>query len=104
MKQRILENLNTILGDDYDEALLSILIDKALSNIKKIRNYPNNYTEAMINTDIESYEYQILDIVIKMFNIRGAEGETQRSENSTSHVFASENSFYKDIKPIAKVI
>lgn len=104
MLERILNNLETYLGDEYEVDLCTLLVNKCLENLKRARNYPENYTETMINDDLKNYEYKIFDLVLDAFNKRGVENEKSHSENGISVSFIDDEKLYSGILPIARVI
>lgn len=72
---------------DSDE-VISAYLTKAETEIMN-RAYPYGYSE---ETEFPSkYEILACDIVIYLMNKRGAEGQTQHSENGISRVYANSN-------------
>lgn len=70
--------INLMMGESYDEDLLSAYISQAQQLCAK-REY--SLSEVPDDIDYDKYDDIVLDAVIIGCSIRGAEGETQHSEN-----------------------
>lgn len=105
MLERILYNIKAYLGDEADgkDTLLAIIVGKVIANVKLYRNYPSNYEEESINSDLEKYENKIFEIALAEYNRIGVEGESNHSENGVGASFVSNAKLYDGILPIARV-
>lgn len=72
------DRINLILGEEYDASLLEVYIEQAQTECVnweyQLIGIPESY-------DIEKYDALVIDAVVFGISIRGAEGETQHSEN-----------------------
>lgn len=105
LSDEILSDLTTELGlKDNDEiAVLSIKVKNAVREVKKARNYPNNYTESMIDEDLENYYSNIKDLALYDYNQVGAEGEVSHSENGTSRTWKDRKECLNGVIPFVKI-
>lgn len=103
MKNKILQDLLMYLGEG-EEALLSLLINRAIANVKVKRNYPNHWDEDMIDDDLENYQYVIFDAVVYAYGKMGAEGQQSHSENGISRSWIDEGKLYADVIPFVTVL
>lgn len=106
LSEEILSDLITELDvKDNDEiAKLSIKVKNAEREVKKARNYPNNYTDSMIEEDLESYYSNIKELALYDYNQIGAEGEKSHSENGTSRTWKDRKECLNGVYPFVKII
>lgn len=86
-----------------DEDTLSMDVENAINEIETIRNYPSDYTNDMIITDMSRFFNQIIDVAMFDYNQIGIEGETSHSENGISRTYRSRNSLFRGICPLAAI-
>ena len=105
MKKLILNNLKLYFGDEFNdnEALLEVITDKVIANVKMYRRYPDSYTDEDINKDLARYQSKIEDVIIALFNRAGVEGQTMHQENNVNVSFVSEGRLYDFVTPLASV-
>lgn len=109
MEQELLQDLKNYLGDDYNESsepALLICIKRAINSFKNKREYPDNYSESMIEKDMKKKYFCIWDDVLYWCNMQGYEFQTSHSENGTNRSWKSEDEIYifHGILPIARII
>ena len=85
----ILKDLTDELGltKESDVAVLSSKIKSAICEVRMHRNYPDHFTEAQIETDLNRHYSNIRELALYDFNQVGAEGQTSHNENSTSRTW-----------------
>lgn len=104
----VLEKLKTYIGisDDTQNALLSLLIEKAEKAVLN-RRYPFGYTDEEKSITLSYYSDIVLDIAVYLYNKRGAEGQTGHSENGIGRSYESAGipeSYLHGIVPVCKVL
>lgn len=109
MEQKLLQDLKDYLGEDYsnfDESTLLICIKRAINSFKNKRNYPDNYSENLIQKDMEKKYFCIWDDVLYWCNMAGIEFQTSNSENGSSRSWQSEDEIYvfHGVLPIARIV
>lgn len=109
MELELLQDIKDYLGNDYDEEQESTLlfcIKRAIKSFKNKRNYPDQYTEAIIDKDINRFYMCIFDLTLYWINKQGIEFQTGHSENGTTRSWNSESEIFSlhDVIPIAKII
>lgn len=89
--------IQTMIGEDIDDDLLSIYLRQA---IQKILNH--RYPFGTSKTDIEPrFEQDLLELTIVLFNQRGAEGQRSHNENGVQRTWRTEYEILKGIPPMA---
>lgn len=109
MEKELLQDLKDYLGDDYEaaqESALLFCIKRALLSFKNKRNYPDTYSDTVINKDMEKYYSCIFDLTLYWCNMQGCEFQSSHSESGVSRSFDSERDIYvlHDVIPIARII
>lgn len=75
------------LEDEPNIKILSSKIKSAIREVKKLRSYPEHFTEERIQKDLERHYSNIRELALYDFNQVGAEGQTSHSENGTSRAW-----------------
>lgn len=109
MELELLQDLKDYLGNDYDEEQESTLlfcIKRAIKSFKNKRNYPDQYSETLIDKDIDKFYMCIFDLTLYWMNKQGIEFQTNHSENGTTRSWNSESEIFSlhDVIPIARII
>lgn len=95
-----LQQIQTMLGDEYDANLLGVYLLQAKQLILNKR-FP--YGEQP--SDVEpKYEQLQIELTIALFNERGAEGQKSHNENGVSRVWRSKEEIMYDVVPLADVL
>lgn len=92
------------IKDNAEISALNIKVKNAIREVKRARNYPNHYTQEMINKDLENYYSNIKEIALYDYNQIGAEGETSHSENGTSRTWKDRKECFNGIYPFIRTI
>lgn len=91
-----LEQVKLVIGmeDDYEDALLQLLIQRAEEIVQQFSRNP------------KAYEYLVVDAVVIAYNQRGAEGNKSTSSSgiSQSWAFNTMHDFIKSQLPARYVI
>lgn len=105
LSDEILSDLTTELGlkDNDEMAKLSIKVKNAEREVKRARNYPNSYTDKMIEEDLYNYYSNIKDLALYDYNQIGAEGESEHLENSINRKWVNRNSLFNGVFPVGKI-
>lgn len=95
-----LQQIQTMLGDEYDANLLGVYLRQAKSLILNKR-----FPYGVQPSDVEpKYEQLQIELTIALFNERGAEGQKSHNENGVSRVWRSKEEIMYDIVPLADVL
>lgn len=103
MKEKLLEELETYLNEN-NEDLLTLLIDRAIGNIKTRRNYPATWDSEKMQEDIERFHYTVFDAVVYAYSKMGADFQQSHGENGISRSWIDEGKLYADVVPYVKII
>ena len=74
----IITQINLMMGEEYSDELLSAYISQAQQECVK---YEYQLIGIPEDVDMTKYDILVINAVIAGMSIRGAEGETQHSEN-----------------------
>ena len=106
LKEDVFESLKTELeiteGSRFNEVLLRSKVDNAYREVQTARSYPASYTEAAIERDMENYYTQVRSRALYDYNAIGSEYQTSFSEDGSSIHYASRDSLFAGVLPIAK--
>ena len=104
MIEEIIEELRAELeeteGDKFSLSLLRSKVNGAYRAVKAARKYPHSYTEAFIERDMENYYSQVREIAMYDYNIIGAEGQTQYSQDGVSVHYVDRDKLFYGVLPI----
>lgn len=101
-KNKIFENLKTYLGERDDE-IIWVLVDLACQNVVN-RRYPFGYTEEQEVAAIKYYGNVVFRAVVYAYNMQGAEGQSNHSENGINRTYIDEDKLYTEIVPLCGVL
>lgn len=107
LQEEILNDLKIELQNDADfsESILEVKVKNAIREIKSARNYPNSYTDEMIEKDLETNYYStIVNLARYDYNQIGAEGEVNHSEGDVSRSWVDRKEFFNGIAPFVKIL
>lgn len=108
MLDEIFENLKEeILADEaqadlFSEKLLRSKINAAFRDVKRARNYPKTYSDAMIEADLTEFYANIESIARYDYNAVGSEGLNSYSADGTSIHYQDRNKLFYGVYPIAR--
>lgn len=102
----IYDELSTELGisDEADLSMLLAKVKNAYREIKKIRNYPEDYTDDMTSKDMEKYFSNIHNLALYDYNQIGAEGEKSHSDNTGTRTWETRNKCLEGVVAICTLI
>lgn len=105
MKNAIIDELRIeLLGDpSLSEDMLNIKVDSAIREVKRVRNYPANYTDEMIEKDLVGFYSNIKNIALYDYNQIGIEGQSVSNENGENRTFVDRNSLFRGVNSFAKI-
>lgn len=96
-----IEQMQVMLGEEYQSKLLGVYLRKAKSMILNKRfpfGYPNDQ-------EIEpKYEQLQIELAICLFNERGAEGQSSHNENGVSRSWRGKDEIMREVVPYASVL
>jgi len=109
VEERLLQDLMDYFSADYDEeqeTTLLFCIRRAINAFKNKRNYPDSYTDSIIEKDLCKYYPCIFDLALYWANKQGYEFETSHSENGVNISFQNENEIFAlhSVLPIARFV
>lgn len=89
----------TVLAD-----VLAVKVKAVVRELLNIRNYEHSgMTDAEIETDINRYYTQCMNVARYDYNQLGAEGEDSHSENGISRKYIERGKLWSGAVPFAKV-
>ena len=84
--------------------VLAIKVKAVVRELLSIRNYENSgMTDYEIETDMNRYYTQCMNVARYDYNQLGAEGEDSHSENGISRKYIERNRLWSGVVPFAKV-
>lgn len=100
----ILESLIITLGitEEADKAILAEILNDAVDEIKKARNYPSDMSEAEIEADLLRYTSNIKKLAKYDFSQIGAESESAHNENGTNRTFYDRAKCFDGVVPFCR--
>lgn len=84
-------------GKEQDVACLSSKIKNALREVRNKRNYPEYFTEAQIQKDLEKHYSNIRELALYDYNQFGAEGQVSHGENGVNRTWKSRNDCFAGV-------
>lgn len=105
LQGELIADLTVELQDEptFVSSKLNQKVINAIREVVRARNYPSNYTEEQINTDLYRYYSNIRNIALYDYNQIGIEFQTSSSENGISRTYMSREKLFSGIIPIAKI-
>jgi len=102
----ITDDLTTELENDatFDANVLAIKVKLAVKELMNIRNYAGTtMTDSQIESDIERFYPQVMNVARYDYNLIGAEGEASHTENSISRTYVDRKTLWNGVTPFASV-
>lgn len=87
-------------GDKFLEQLLY----QSEQDVRLYRNYPDNYTEEMIEKDMKKFDSIIIDLALYDYNQEGGEFQISSSENGTSRSWIDRDKILGKVTPFVNVL
>lgn len=106
---KILQDLKDYLGNEYDanqESTLLFCVRRAIRSFQNKRNYPDEYTELIVEKDMDKFYSCIFDLALYWVGKQGVEFHKSFSGNGESRSWDSEADIYSlhNVIPISRVI
>lgn len=89
---------------DKEDELLEELIYQAEQDVRLYRNYPSNYTEEMIEKDMNKFESIIVNLALYDYNQEGGEFQISSSENGTSRSWIDRDKILGKVTPFVQIL
>lgn len=102
ISEELIEEL--CISESTDLLALNSKVRNAYREVKRIRNYPDEYSNEMIEKDMERYYSNIRNLALYDYNQIGAEGELSHSDNTGSRSWANRNTYLEGVVAICTVI
>jgi len=94
----------TASGAEVLTDVLSVKVKAVVRELLNIRNYEQSgMTDAEIETDINRYYTQCMNVARYDYNQLGAEGEESHNENGISRKYIERGKLWSGVVPFAKV-
>lgn len=107
LRAEIIEELKTelsLLGDVVPaDAVIEMKVKDAVREVKRERDYPEYYTDAMILSDLERLYPNIKAKAVYKGNLIGAEYQSSSNENGISRVWVEYERLSNGIIPISRI-
>lgn len=87
-------------GDKFLEQLIS----QAEQDVRLYRNYPDNYTEEMIEKDMKKFDSIIVNLALYDYNQDGGEFQVSSSENGTSRSWIDRDKILGKVTPFVQIL
>lgn len=92
-----LKTKEALKGKERDVARLSSKIKNALREIRGKRNYPEYFSDELIQKDLEKHYSVIRNLALNDYNMIGAEFHKGISENGISRTFVDRDSILQSV-------
>lgn len=99
--EQLMSDVNPVR--DGDASILLLKVKNAYREIKSVRNYQDNATDAFIDSDMAQFWQQIYNLALYDFNIRGAEFESTINENGEYRSFIDRSKLLQEVTPFAYI-
>lgn len=91
-------------GVSGENEFLQQLIFQAEQDVRLYRNYPDNYTEEMIEKDMKKFDSIIVNLALYDYNQEGGEFQISSSENGTSRSWIDRDKILGKVIPFISVL
>ena len=91
-------------GVSGEDEFLQQLIFQAEQDVRLYRNYPDNYTEEMIEKDMKKFDSIIVNLALYDYNQDGGEFQISSSENGTSRSWIDRDKILGKVTPFVNVL
>ncbi len=89
---------------DKEDEFLEELIYQAEQDVRLYRNYPDNYTEEMIEKDMKKFDSIIVNLALYDYNQEGGEFQISSSENGTSRSWIDRDKILGKVTPFVQIL
>lgn len=103
LKAEVVSRLKTYLevaeGKEVSEGLLGTMVENAIDEVIRARNYPETYTAKMVESDLCKYISNIYNLALYDYSQIGIPFEQSHSENGTSRGYMDRAKCFSGIRP-----
>lgn len=106
MEEKLITDLTSELelsDENFNSNLLAIKVKNAIADVKEVRNYPDYYTDEMIENDINRYYTKIRKIALNDYNKIGIDTEKSHTENNVSMNYVDRDKLFNGVLPISRI-
>ena len=96
----IFNDLKEQIEEEISDKMIASKLKNAIREVKRARNYPEDYTQSMIEEDMEAYYSNILSLALYDINQIGGEGEKSHSDSGTSRTWKDRKECFDGISSI----
>lgn len=89
---------------EKEDKFLEQLISQAEQDVRLYRNYPDNYTEEMIEKDMKKFDSIIVNLALYDYNQDGGEFQVSSSENGTSRSWIDRDKILGKVTPFVQIL
>lgn len=89
---------------EKEDKFLKQLISQAEQDVRLYRNYPDNYTEEMIEKDMKKFDSIIVNLALYDYNQDGGEFQVSSSENGTSRSWIDRDKILGKVTPFVQIL
>lgn len=89
---------------EQKDKFLEQLIAQAEQDVRLYRNYPDNYTEEMIEKDMKKFDSIIVNLALYDFNQEGGEFQISSSENGASRSWIDRDKILGKVTPFVQIL
>lgn len=104
LKQFHSEGSQVVFDREDINPLIEQLIQQVTDEIKRIRNYPDDYTEDQIETDMTKYQTILINAVVYDMSQAGEAYMQSYSENGISRSWVDRGNLLAKVVPLAKIV
>lgn len=100
------EEYINFIPEMLEQEVSPMLVDFVIEKYKQRRNYPNSFSEDMIDSDLYGHISTMAMAIVDMLNKIGAEGETAHTENSVTRQYENayiSSSIFSDVLPYVNI-
>lgn len=91
-------------GESVSTNALNIIVKTVVRELIQRREYPETMTDDAILSDLDNYYATILRVAEYDYNMIGAEGESQHSENGVARQYVDRDKFFSDVYKFVKFL
>lgn len=102
ISEELIEEL--CISESADLLALNSKIKNAYREVKRIRNYPDGYSDEMIEKDMERYYSNIRNLALYDYNQIGAEGESSHNDNTGTRTWVQRSTYLEGVVAICTVV
>ena len=105
LKQEILDDLTAelqIADEDFNENLLSAKLNNVIREVRLARDYPENYTEEMIEADMQRFYSNIRNLTLYDYNQIGEEFQSSNNMNEVHKSYIDRNELFTGINKLTR--